>query len=168
VGPDQLRAVFAGVVLVGGLAVVSLVKLSPRAPEEPVATPRPRDPNAAPASDSGAPGRRWDTEEIPTWKVGVPMRPMDRDIVAALVAGHVDRSRVIDLFPERAYQVRLAGSAETGAFPYLLVDLNRDGTWDERWDLTKPGEIRRTVTHDPDAYGREVTYTLAHGRWQPH
>ena len=39
---------------------------------------------------------------------------------------------------------------------------------DERWDLTEPGTIKRTVTHDPQAQGQQVMFTLVKGRWQPH
>jgi hypothetical protein len=110
----------------------------------------------------------WDTEEIPGWKTGVAMRPMDRDVVAALRSGRIERTSMLDLFPDRAYRVRLTGSARQQQFRWVLVDWNRDGVWDERWDLGEPGQILRTVTHDPDSMGHEVMYTLTHGRWLPH
>jgi len=93
---------------------------------------------------------------------------MDHDIIAALQSGTVERTSVPDVFPDRPYRVRLAGSPVTQVFAYVLVDLNRDDKWDERWDLTKPGAIERTVEHDPNGEGQKVMYTLVKGRWQPH
>ena len=140
-----------------------------RAPREPVDL-RPADSSAGAAASgsSGPMPPKWDTEETPTWRVGVPLRPMDRDIIAVLLSGHVARTAMPDIFPDRPYQVRLAGNPDEGQFQYVLIDMNRDGKWDERWDLSQPGQIRRQVPHDPDALNREVNYTLTHGRWQPH
>jgi hypothetical protein len=93
---------------------------------------------------------------------------MDHDIIAALQSGTVERTAMPDVFPDRPYKVRFAGSPTTQQFAYVLVDLNRDDKWDERWDLSEPGQIKRTVEHDPEAQGEKVTYTLVKGRWQPH
>ncbi len=131
--------------------------------------------DASAAASTGAAGDasgwtppHWDTEEDPHWTAGVPLRPMDHDIIAALRSGTIARTSVPDLFPDQPYHVRLAGSPVTQTFAYVLIDLNRDDKWDERWDLTKPGAITRTVEHDPSAQGEKVVYTLVKGRWQPH
>jgi hypothetical protein len=93
---------------------------------------------------------------------------MDHDIITALQSGTVDRKDYIDVYPDRPYKVRFAGSPTTQTFAYVLIDMNRDDKWDEKWDLTQPGTIKRTAFHDPDALGEEVMYTLVKGRWQPH
>jgi len=93
---------------------------------------------------------------------------MDHDIIAALQSGTVERTSMTDVFPDRPYRVRFAGSPASQTFEHVLVDLNRDDKWDERWDLTKPGTIERTVMHDPNAQDQPVMYTLVKGRWQPH
>ncbi len=129
---------------------------------------------AAATTDGGWTAPHWDTEEDPHWKAGVPLRPMDRDIIAALQSGKVERKDVVDVFPDKPYRVRFAGSPATQVVAFVLIDLNRDGKpdspdqWDERWDIREPGTIKRTVTHDPDAQGQQVMYTLIKGRWQPH
>jgi hypothetical protein len=93
---------------------------------------------------------------------------MDHDIIAALQSGTVERKDVADVFPDRPYKVRFAGNPATQTFAYVLIDLNRDDQWDEKWDLSVPGAIKRTAFHDPQAQGQEVSFTLVKGRWQPH
>jgi hypothetical protein len=172
------RLVVAFGVLAVACAVVGLVvSTRSRAPGEAHAdsTPtssirwRPAEPSSstAPSSSAWQPPK-WSTEEDPRWKVGVPLRPMDRDIIAALQSGHIERAAEMDLFPDKPYQVRLAGNPEKQQFRFVLVDLNRDGKWDEKWDLGEPGQIKRNVEHDPNAIGQAVMYTLVNGRWQPH
>jgi hypothetical protein len=127
------------------------------------------DAAASANTDAAAPSRpHWDTEEDPHWTAGVPLRPMDRDIIAALQSGTVERTSMTDVFPDRPYKVRFAGSPASQTFAYVLVDLDRDDKWDERWDLSEPGTIKRTVEHDPLGEGQKVMYTLVKGRWQPH
>lgn len=168
----------AGLVLVCGVVAAVLMTRTQAsraglAAGQSAADGGPAGPAPPGSSSAGAPAPsvwvpKWDTEEIPSWKVGVPMRPMDRDIVAVILSGHVERTSMLDLFPDRPYQVRLAGSAALNQFRFVLIDLNRDGKWDEKWDLGEAGQIHRQVMHDPDSAGQEVNYTLAHGRWQPH
>jgi hypothetical protein len=110
----------------------------------------------------------WDTEERPGFTAGVAMRPMDREIIAAARSGNIDRRAMLDLFPDRPYRVRLAGSAELQQYRFVLIDLDRDGTWDERWDLGQPGQIRRELTPHGEAGPQAITFTIAHGRWQAH
>jgi len=183
---DSLRTVVSGrlfvicAVLVALCALVTLVvSTRSRVPSEALAgpsvtargsggaVPQGGGSSGAPSSSAWTPPK-WDTEENPAWKVGVSLRPMDHDIIAALQSGHVERSQVTDLFPDKPYQVRLAGSPATQQFRFVLIDLNRDGKWDERWDLGEPGQIKREVMHDPDALGHDTMYTLNQGKWQPH
>ena len=122
-----------------------------------------------PASPApSAPGPQvFDTVEDPNWKAGIPMRDMDRDIFAQLKNDDLDRSKLADLFPDRPYRVRLIGSVTEHRFGLVMIDLNRDGKWDERWDL-RAGQVMRNVEHDEGSGGQRVQYTLVHGKWQAH
>jgi hypothetical protein len=159
-----------GSIALAALGVAGVIVLVTAAVRSRDSIPVPAQPpsSSSPAAAAEMASPKWDTVEVPSWNAGVPMRAMDREIVAAILSGHVDRTSMSDLFPDRPYQVRLAGSAAARQFRWVLIDLNRDGAWDERWDLGEPGQIQRTVTRDPDARGSEVMYTLVHGRWQPH
>jgi hypothetical protein len=118
--------------------------------------------------DGAVQSQFWQTEEDPNWKIGIPLRDMDRDVFAKLKDPALDRTALIDLFPDRPYHVRVIGSVMEHRFGLVLVDFERDGKWDEKWDLMKPGEVSRHVEHDPSAGGKAVDYTLVHGKWQPH
>ena len=108
----------------------------------------------------------FDTMEIPEFKAGIALRPMDRDIFAQLANAHLDRQSLLDVFPDRPYKVRIIGSVAERRFSLVLIDMNRDGKIDERWEL-KGSDVIRTVPQDPNAGDAEVRYALAHGRWQP-
>jgi hypothetical protein len=118
--------------------------------------------------DGAVQSQFWQTEDDPNWKVGIPLRDMDRDIFAKLKDPALDRTALLDLFPDRPYHVRVIGSVMEHRFGLVLVDFERDGKWDEKWDLMKPGEVTRHVEHDGAANGQPVDYTLVHGKWQPH
>ena len=113
------------------------------------------------------PPQQFDIKEEPSFHGGVPLRPMDRDIFAVLADEHLERTRLLDLFPDRPYRVRVVGSVAERRFGALNIDLDRDGKLDERWML-KGNEVVRDVPEDPTGGGQPVHYTLAHGRWQPH
>jgi hypothetical protein len=134
-------------------------------------TPAPPSSTASPrASGSAAPAdgpMQFDLQEIPTFTAGIPLRPMDRDIFAALTSGKITREQVPDLFPDRPYRVRLMGSPSDQHFSGLNIDLERNGKIDERWTM-RPGAVERMVPNDPAADGQPVKYTLSHGRWQLH
>lgn len=131
---------------------------------------------SASASDAGWKPPVFDTFEDPRYKAGIPMRPMDHDIIAAVQSGKVERKDVLDLFPDKPYRVRLVGSPASQTFVYVLIQMDRTAkqdpdprqAWDERWDLREPGTIKRYVFRDPNAQGEQVMYTLTKGRWQPH
>ncbi len=109
----------------------------------------------------------FDTVEDPKWKAGVPMRDMDRDIFAQMQNPNLDYKLLTDLFPDKPYKVRLVGSVVERRYGLVMIDLDRDGKWDERWDL-RLGQANRVVEHDPASDGQRGQYTLAHGKWQPH
>jgi hypothetical protein len=100
--------------------------------------------------------------------VGIPLREMDKDIFAKLKDPALERTALPDLFPDRPYKVQVFGSLAEQRFGLVMVDLTRDGKWDEKWDLMRPGEVVRHVEHEAAANGQPVTYTLVHGKWQPH
>ncbi len=132
--------------------------------------PHPTTGRMAVSGDAGAvpAGPLWDTQELGGFTGGVAMRPMDREIIAVLRSGAVDRRAMLDVFPDRPYRVRLAGSAELQQFRFVLIDMDRDGTWDERWDLGQAGQIRRELTPNGDAGPEAIMFTMTHGRWQAH
>jgi hypothetical protein len=93
---------------------------------------------------------------------------MDRDIFAQLMdLQHMERTRMRDVFPDRPYKVVFLGSMAERRVGSVLVDLNRDGKFEERWTI-KPEEVSRLVPEDPATGGQPVKYTLSRGRWQVH
>jgi hypothetical protein len=118
--------------------------------------------------DAGLQSSYWQTTEDPNWHVGIPLREMDKDIFAKLKDPALERTALPDLFPDRPYKVQVFGSLAEQRFGLVMVDLTRDGKWDEKWDLMRPGEVVRHVEHEAAANGQPVTYTLVHGKWQPH
>jgi len=184
----QRRAVLVGVALavVGGLGVAvgrysktepeSAAAASPPAPSAPSAPAQlasgqiasrqaPQQPWSSP--DAGLQSSYWQTTEDPNWHVGIPQRDMDKDIFAKLKDPALERTSLPDLFPDRPYKVQVFGSIAEHRFGLVLIDLTRDGKWDEKWDL-RPGQVHRLVEHDPTADNRPVEYTMVKGKWQPH
>jgi hypothetical protein len=119
------------------------------------------------AVDAALPPQIFDNVEDPTWKAGIPQRDMDRDIFAKMKDPQLDRNSLADLFPDKPYKVRLVGSATEHRYGLVLIDLDRDGTWEEKWDL-RPGQVHRHLDHDPASDGRPGDYTMVKGKWQPH
>jgi hypothetical protein len=161
------RTPILALVVLGGI-VAWTARASQRVPEA-VSTATPNTPTSTPAAVSAlakASEQHFDIEEDPAFKSGFPLRPLDRDIFAAMRDPNLDRTRLTDLFPGRPERVRLLGSVAERNFAQVLVDRDRDGTWDERWAL-KPNEVSRVVPNDPST-GGSVRYTLSHGRWQAH
>ena len=114
----------------------------------------------------------YDIADDPNFKAGVALRPMDRDIFAALVDPNLDRSHLVDVFPDKPYRVRFLGSVSEHWIGLIQVDLDRDGIIDERWKLG-PSEVDRFVLDnsipldsglDPDKRGTH--FKLRRGRWQ--
>jgi hypothetical protein len=151
--------------VVSGVAVL-VARSSTRSIPEPEAG-RPEGFTASSPYRSTPEKQRFDLHEDPNFTLGLPMRPMDHDIFAAIADGALERKRLPDLFADRPYRVRLVGSVAERHFGMVMIDLERDGSWDERWDL-QPGQVLRDVKKDDAAGGQPVRYTLAHGRWQPH
>jgi hypothetical protein len=135
-------------------------------------SPAPAPPPPAPTASQSAettpePPQQFDLTEIPGYATGIPLRPMDRDIFAEILSPKLERSKMRDVFPDRPYRVTFVGSASEHRIGLVLVDMDRDGKIDERWELKKT-EVRREVEKDPATDRQAVRYTLAHGRWQLH
>lgn len=163
-------AIAAGALLVG--AVLGQVWRSTRKPvgSSPAgsASATIYDPNAA---DGG--GQVYNLKADTRLK-GFPLRQMDREIFAAISSGQLDQSHLQDVFPGQPYRVRMIGSMSgpvaTHWVSVVLVDTNRDGKWDERWDL-KRDEVDRTIFRKPReeqvaADDADAKFALRQGTWQ--
>lgn len=146
-----------GFIVMGVLAAVGLV----------LWFMQPEHESAAPVVDAGVEVMQFDLATDPHFNVGVALRPMDKDIFAAMQDPTLARERMTDVFPDRPYKVRLIGNGPEHKYQVVVIDLDRDGKREERWDL-KPGSVTRTVPRDPNAPDSPTKYTLAHGRWQLH
>ncbi len=120
---------------------------------------------------SGAPdgGQIYNLKTDPRLR-GIPLRQMDREIFAAIASGQLDQSHLQDVFPSKPYRVRMIGSMATHWISVVLVDTNRDGLWDERWDM-KTDEVERIAFRHPTAteLGGEESdpkFALRQGTWQ--
>jgi hypothetical protein len=109
----------------------------------------------------------YDSKPEGGFQAGISLRPMDTEIFDAIAKGGLDRNAHLDLFPGRPYHVKLIGSLADQWIGMVVIDMERDGKWDERWKL-KEDRVERTVFRDEFSGGMEVMYTLNHGRWQPH
>ena len=93
---------------------------------------------------------------------------MDRDILDQIThLERIPRTQMKDVFPDRPYRVAFVGSVAERRVGLVMIDLDRDGKFEERWDL-KGSEITRNVIQDPASGGVPGRYTLARGRWQVH
>jgi hypothetical protein len=164
-GPWRSKAVLvAGFVGVGSLGVL-LGRASNT--EAPSASPATQHSASAAPQPEAEPPQHFDLTEDPRSHAGIALRPMDRDIFALINGLNLERNQMKDVFPERPYRVAFIGSLAEKRIGLVMIDLDRDGTFEERWEL-KRGEVDRTVPKDPAAGGNPVKYTLAHGRWQVH
>jgi hypothetical protein len=155
-------ALIAGILGVGVVAFV-LGRVSNSGREQP-------GPSASTATASAAVSAEpqvFDLAEDPRAKAGIPLRPMDRDIFDQITHLRLERSQLRDVFPDRPYRVVFVGSVAEHHIGLVMIDLDRDGKFEERWDLKRDG-VTRMVQQDPSAEGAQVKYTLSHGRWQPH
>ena len=168
-------ALIAGFVGVGVVGVI-LGRMSSPVPEGPAFpaaahSASPASPTSgrstSPASEPSASPQQFDLTDDPRNASGVPLRPMDHDIFTLITSLQLDRTRMPDVFPDRPYRVTFIGSIAERRIGLVMIDLDRDGKFDERWDLKRDGVVRN-VLKDPAADGNPVNYSLAHGRWQPH
>ena len=90
--------------------------------------------------------------------------------LAALAYGQLEP---VHLFPSKPYRVKTIGSMKPRKWTsVVLVDLERNGTWDERWDLTSDDVVRtnfkkpRTEDDDVSAAPSDAKLSLRQGTWQ--
>jgi hypothetical protein len=166
--PSALRErapIIAGVL---GIAVVGIAVGRASVTPGAAASPPPvTSSSASHAPASSATAQVFDTIDTNVAHGGVTLRDMDRDIFAEITAATLERERMKDVFPERPYRVQLIGSLTERRIGFVLVDLDRDGKNEEKWEI-RSGEVNRTVFNDPATNGQPTKYNLRHGRWQVH
>jgi hypothetical protein len=112
-----------------------------------------------------APGQTFDYRPRPQVNPGgVLVRPMDADIFGAIEKGNLTRAQLLDLFPDRPYHVKLVADGGDRRVNFVLIDLQRAGHWDERWEIKPDGVFRHTASGSPT----DVMFTLRVGHWIPH
>jgi hypothetical protein len=120
-------------------------------PVAPPAIPSVAAPATAPSGSAAAAGGRAE------------LRPMDRDILAR-VDEPLATPQVKDAFVGRPYRVELHQDTGHGRPNRVKIDLNRDGKWDEKWNVDadadagggKPRRVKREVSPaDDETYTQE-------------
>jgi hypothetical protein len=96
-------------------------------------------------------------------KAGIPLRPMDTDIFEAITKNHLTLERAMDLFPDRPYHVKLVADLQSQRVLGALIDLDRDGRWDERWQMRTDG-CTRTPLSTKNGDGSR-SFNLVDGHW---
>lgn len=95
---------------------------------------------------------------------GDALRPMDREILAALPATQVlDNSGKRKDALRGAYKVNLYTDAGPGPATRLKIDLDRDDKWDEKWSKDGATWKRQVSSAENETYDRE--YLLAGEKW---
>jgi hypothetical protein len=159
-----LRARYLIVAVVASLAAAAIaavvvISLRHRAATAAAAAP-------PPPSSEGAPPHKpqvYDYKEPPMVKIGPPLRPMDSEILDAIAVGEFTHAQRLDLFPDRPYHVKLIGSVPDRWISIVMIDLDRDGKWDEKWTL-KPDSVIRLDFDDREPMGGKP-FMLRHGQW---
>jgi hypothetical protein len=129
-----------------------------------VASAAPAPSGPVPRACAPATPQKYETEMSPKQTLGIPLRPMDKDIFAKIENG--DFKNIDDVFPDRPYRVSMVRNALDGYIVIVRVDLNRNGKIDERWRLTKE-DVERTVAPADDVKYYD-DFTLRIGRWIIH
>ncbi len=91
------------------------------------------------------------------------LRPMDAEILAAARAG-MDRGKAKDIFPRAPYKVSLYEDDSKTWGNRVKVDLNGDQKWDEKWEFSASGDVRRQVAPADDEHYTEE-YVLVGKSW---
>lgn len=148
VTPMKTRLVLALVVVLVPLAGFAIWKLTQRRP---------------PSLEKPPPAQTFDY--IPSGKIkgGIPLRPMDTDIFEAIMRNHLTLERVLDLFPDRPYHVKLIADLQSQRVLGALIDLERDGRWDEKWEMRTDGCTRVLLTAQNS--NESPSFSLVTGRW---
>jgi hypothetical protein len=158
------------IVVVGGVAMLIGRTASKRGTADVTAASAQLPPEAESGwkGEGEAPSKpqNFDTQEDPRAHTGIPLRTMDKEVFDRLKDPNLKRDDLADLLPNRPYRARAVGSVETHIFGAVLIDVVRDGTWDERWLLKGDQVIRKSLPGAPTAPSDPEQFTLSHGRWQ--
>ena len=95
---------------------------------------------------------------------GPLVRPMDKEIFAFIAAGIAPAGQSKDIFPKQPYRVDVFREGPDGLFTKVMIDVNRNGKWEEMWLLTDQEVFRKESVDDNGSY-RDFT-TLRMGRWK--
>jgi hypothetical protein len=126
---------------------------SPKPPESTIGQPAPRR-------------QTYNYQPVPGLTSGMALRPMDYDILKRIEDGDYKRTDMLDLFPDRPYQVKMIGSPVEHWINAVLIDLDRDGKWDEKWAMKLESVTRHTMGKGED--DDKVPWALQPGRWLPY
>jgi hypothetical protein len=97
---------------------------------------------------------------------GLPLRPVDRQVFALLAkGGELTREQLMDAFPTATYKVKLVYSGVEHKIRVIAIDHDRDGKFDEGWQLS-PGKVNRRALKEVKP-GEATFYTLSYGLWLP-
>jgi hypothetical protein len=138
------------------------------APSSASARPIDAGPRAA-ADGGGASKQAYDgdlQEHEGGSKLGPKVRPMDLEIFDYIAnVNKSKRGMIDDIFPKKPYRVKVL-LVEDGFVEGVWIDLNRNGKFDEQWDLA-PDEVNRHLSTKDD--GRYlVDFRLRNGHWLPY
>src|SRR5581483_599307 len=127
----KTRLVLALVAVLVPVAGYAIWKLTPRA-----------------SPSVSAPTEQQTFDYIPSGKIkgGFPLRPMDTEIFETILRNHLTLDRVLDLFPDKPYHVKLVADLQTQRVIGVMIDLERDGRWDERWEMRTNGCTRHLLS----------------------
>jgi hypothetical protein len=168
--PRHIRLVALGVGMLAVGAIIGQVyrssKAKPTSGPDAASSATIFDPSAA---DGGSP-QIYPVKPDPHL-TGIQLRPMDQEIFAAIASGQLEAAHLDDVFPSKPYRVKMIGSMVPRKWiSVVLVDLTRDGKWDERWDLSQT-DVVRAIFKKPrtDELGVDDTdpkFSLRTGTWQ--
>ena len=168
--PRSPRLVLVAAAALAVAAVGALGLRAARAPgavEEtrPVGNVVPPRPGVAPPV--AHPPQTFQTTPGPHPGLGTALRTLDIDTFDRIARADYQRQEMLDLFPGRPYHVKLAGSFTARLITTVMVDVERDGRFDERWDLTKDGVFRRVIGPGQE-FDAATPFMLRNGLWLPY
>lgn len=99
-------------------------------------------------------------------KSGPGIRPIDREIFDYIASGRAKPGMNDDIFPKQPYRVKVFRIVANGPVTHVWIDMNRNGKWDERWDL-KADQVDRHIA-DADDENYDTDARLRNGRWLPY
>jgi hypothetical protein len=111
-------------------------------------------------------GRQYYAYKGTRSQAGHPLRDMDIEILEVINQGSWTERDIPDLFPAKPYRVHFQSRAPGEKWvDVVLIDTDRDGKWDERWELREEELERRIINRSDPSVG--IPYSLRHGCWVP-